>query len=348
VKIFKISLGIIILFAVFYILGPTMPEPDFNTSLPKISDSVEKYVDSVEYESKVRPGNEARIIWASDTLKIRTEYVLLYLHGFAASWHEGYPANADFSKRYGCNAYFARLTSQGLISDNPLIDMTPSKLYESAKLALVIARQLGDKVIIMGTSTGGTLGLMLASDFPDMVYGLILYSPNIRIKQKTSFLLSRPWGLQIARLYFGGKFRVVRRDPSEEYCKFWYCRYRAEGAVYLQQLIDAKMNHDLFQKVKCPVFMGYYYKDSGNQDQIVSVSAALKMFDYLGTPPARKQSHPFPNAGDHVIASNITSHCVSEVEEATWNFSEKILKLYPVRDSLLRSLSGSVTQSYGE
>lgn len=332
-RTFRITAGVIFFLAILYLLGPIMPKPVFNTLLPKISGGVEKYVDSLESLKKVRPGNEARIIWANDTLKTRTKYVLLYLHGFSASWHEGYPVNADFSRRYGCNAYFARLSDQGLISDNPLIDMTPSKLYESAKSALVIVRQLGDNVIIMGTSTGGTLGLMLASDFPEMVYALIMYSPNIRIKQKTAILLSRPWGLQIARLYFGGKFRVIKDIPSEEYCKYWYCRYRTEGAVYLQQLIDAKMNSDLFKKVRCPVFLGYYYKDSKNQDQIVSVSAAVRMFDQLGTPPAMKQSQSFPNAGAHVIASSLTSHCVNEVEGATWDFSEKIMNLHPLWDS---------------
>jgi pimeloyl-ACP methyl ester carboxylesterase len=329
VKPLKILSGIIILFVVIYLVGPTMPEPVFNNKLPSIYDGVEHYVDSMESGKKVRPGNAANIVWDDDSLKNKTEFVLLYLHGFSASWHEGFPINTDFAKRYGCNAYLARLSSQGIITDNPLIDTTPEKLYESAKLALVIASKLGSKVIVMGTSTGGTLGLMLAADFPEMVYGLILYSPNIRIKQKTSFLLSKPWGLQIARLYFGGKFRITDNDPSGEYCKYWYCRYRAEGAVYLQQLIDAKMNAELFQKVKCPVFMGYYYKDRKNQDQIVSVSAALKMFDHLGTPASKKQSKDFPNAGAHVIASSLTSKSVNEVEKATWNFSEEILNLIP-------------------
>jgi pimeloyl-ACP methyl ester carboxylesterase len=303
--------------------------------LPGISDNVQSYVDSLESASNVRPGNQAEIIWANDSLKSTTEYVLLYLHGFAASWHEAYPVNSDFSKRYGCNAFLARMASQGVISDNPLIDMTPDRLYESAKLALVIAHHLGKKVIIMGTSTGASLGLMLASDFPDMVYGLILYSPNVRIKQKASFFLSKPWGLQIARLYFGGKFRVMEHDPSEEYCKYWYCRYRAEGTVYLQQLIDEKMNPELFRRVRCPVLMGYYYKDAENQDHVVSVDAALEMFNCLGTPASMRISRSFPNAGDHVIASSITSKCVSEVEKVTWDFSEKILNLIPTQDSLL-------------
>lgn len=328
-KYLKITSGVIIFLVLFYLMGPTMPKPVFNTSLPEITVGVERYVDSIESGKKLRPGNEAKIIWANDSLKTPTEYVLLYLHGFSASWKEGYPVNLEYAKKYGCNAYFARLASHGLITDNPLIDMTPGKLYESAKSALVIARKLGRKIIIMGTSTGASLGLMLASDFPEMVYGLILYSPNIRIKQSASVLLSKHWGLQIAQLNFGGNFRVTEDDPVGEVCNYWYCRYRAEGPVYLQQLIDVKMNADLFRTVKCPVFLGYYYKNEEQQDQTISVTAALKMFNQLGTPSSRKLSKAFPNAGSHVIACYLTSNCVNEVEEATWDFSERILNIKP-------------------
>jgi pimeloyl-ACP methyl ester carboxylesterase len=306
-----------------------MPDPVFDKNLPSVREGVGRFVDSLESSKLIRPGNEAKIIWANDRLKTQTEYVLLYLHGFSASWYEGYPVNLDFAKRFGCNVYLSRLASHGLETDNPLIDMTPGRLYESAKLALVIARKLGHKVIIMGTSSGGSLGLMLASDFPDKVYGLILYSPNIRIKQQASILLSKPWGLQMARLNFGGDFRVTKDDPDGKICKYWYCHYRVEATVYLQQLIDAKMNAELFRTVTCPVFLGYYFKDADRQDQTISVSAALKMFEQLGTPLSQKQSKAFPNAGAHVIACNLTSHCVNEVEEATWSFSEKILNLQP-------------------
>lgn len=99
--------------------------------------------------------------------------------------------------------------------------MSPDRLYESAKQALIIASQLGQKVVVIGTSTGGTLALMLAADFPDKVNSLVLYSPNIQIKQKSAQFLSMPWGLQIARLNFGGDFRVTDDDPNGEICKYW-------------------------------------------------------------------------------------------------------------------------------
>ena len=328
-KALKITFGILILLSVTYFYGPVMPEPKLTRMLPVVAGNVGEYVSHLEAAEKVRPGNEAKIIWASDSTHAQTEYVLLYLHGFSASRMEGYPVNEDFPKRYGCNAYLSRLASHGLITDNPLIDMTPDRLYESAKQALVIAGQLGQKVIIMGTSTGGTLALKLAADFPDMVYGLILYSPNIKIKSKASILLSKPWGLQVARLNFGGDFRESKEDPSSEPCKYWYCRYRAEGPVYLQQLIDATMKKVIFAKVKCPLFMGYYFKDKQHQDQTVDIKAALEMFQQVSTPDTEKRAQAFPEAGGHVIACYLTSKSVGEVASATNKFAEEVLKMKP-------------------
>lgn len=74
--------------------------------------------------------------------------------------------------------------------------------------------------------------------------------------------------------------------------------------------------------------MGYYYKDKEHQDQIISVKAALTMFDQLGTPASQKASKAFSNAGAHVIECDLTSNCVNEVEEATWDFTDKILNLH--------------------
>jgi pimeloyl-ACP methyl ester carboxylesterase len=328
-KKLKILSALLILLFVIYFFGPVMPRPELNSKLPTVSGNVEEFVGKMESAERVRQGNEAKIIWANDSNHLPTEYVMLYLHGFSASRKEGYPVNEEFPKRFGCNAYLARLASHGLITENPLIDMTPDRLYESAKQALVIAAQLGQKVVIIGTSTGGTLALKLAADFPDKVYGLILYSPNVRIKQKTSALLSKPWGLQIARINFGGNFRVTADDPSGETCKYWYCRYRAEGTVFLQQLVDVTMKDEVFLKVKCPLFLGYYYKDEQNQDQVVEVKEGLSMFSRISTPELQKRAQPFPEAGSHVIACDLTSKSVGEVAKATYEFAEDILKMGP-------------------
>ncbi len=319
-----------LLVIVVYIMGPK-PEPaKLSKDLPSLSASIssmEQYVEDNDKGLDIKPDNESRIIWANDSIKERTEYCLLYLHGFSASWYEGYPANVEFAKHFGFNAYFPRLASHGIVTDDPLIDMTPDRLWGSAKKALMIARGLGKKVIIMSTSTGGTLALKLAADFPEYVDVLILYSPNIRINNGSAYLLSKPWGLQIGRKVTGGKYRVVNDDFDSKYCQYWNCKYRVEALVYLQQLIDETMNKKTFNRITAPLFLGYYYKDEENQDKIVKVNAELKMFEELGTYPNEKVKMAFPDAGNHIIACELTSGCYKQVLTETEKFAKKVLNL---------------------
>ena len=323
-----------LLVIVVYLFGPKPEKPNMSKDLPSISASIgniEKYVESNDAGLQLKPDNQSRIIWANDSVKERTNYSLLYLHGFSASWYEGYPANVKFAEKFGCNLYIPRLASHGIVSEDPLIDVTPDRLWESAKEALMVARSLGKKVIIMGTSAGGTLALKLASDFPEYVNGLILLSPCVKINDPAAFLLSKPWGLQIGRKSIGGKYRITNTDFESKDCQYWNCKYRMEGPVYLQQLIDVTMKKETFNNVTAPVFLGYYYKDENNQDETVKVSAALKMFKQLGTLSTQKTEVAFPNAGNHVIACELTSGSVDEVIAETIKFGTEILKFKSVK-----------------
>lgn len=333
-RIKRFFLFLFLLLIVGYLIGPKPPKPELNKDLPSISASIaniETFVKRKETAFSIKPDNESRIFWANDSLKKRTDCCVLYLHGFSASWYEGHPTHEKFAQHFGFNLYIPRLHNHGLISEDPLIDMTPDKLYSSAKEALMVARSLGKKVIIMGTSTGGTLGLKLAADFPEYVDGLIMYSPNIKVNNSAMFLLSKPWGLQIARKVMDGKYRITNDDFASEDCKYWNCKYRVEALVFLQQLVEATMTKETFSRVNVPVFLGYYYKDEEHQDETVRVDAMLDMFDQLGTLSANKVKKAFPEAGDHVIASELTSGSVEEVIAETIRFGETILELDPVK-----------------
>jgi esterase/lipase len=333
-KFIRFLLIILVLVVAVYFLGPKPSRPELSKDLPSLpggTSSTEEYIALRESEFNIRNDNQSRIIWDNDSLKERTPYSLLYLHGFSASWYEGYPAHINFAKHFGMNAYFPRLAAHGLETEDPLIDMTPDNLWESAKEALMAAQNLGRKVIIMGTSTGGTLALKLAADFPEYVHAVILYSPNIRINNSAAFVLSKPWGLQIGRKVTGGSYRVTSEDLQSEECRYWYCRYRVEGIVYLQQLVEATMKEETFSQVNVPVFLGYYYKDQDHQDQTVRVDAMLDMFEQLGTSEEQKVKVAFPEAGDHVIACELTSGSVQQVTNETISFGENILRIKPAR-----------------
>jgi len=329
------TLILISILIIAYFSGPKFPKPELNRNLPAIqlqANEAESFIKNKESKLKIKPDNESRIIWANDSLKNKTSCCLLYLHGFSASWYEGNPVHIDFAHRYGMNLYIPLLASHGIDTTEALIDMTPDRLYESAKEALVVAHSLGEKVILMGTSTGGTLMLKLAAEFPEMMSGLILLSPNVAINNSAAFLLSKPWGLKIARSVYKGNYRVTNNDFASEDCKYWNCKYRLEAIVYLQQLVEATMTKETFAKINTPLFLGYYYKDEQNQDQTVKVDAMLKMFDEIGTPENLKQKVAFPEAGVHPIGSKLFSKSWQEVEKTSYRFAEEKLGLAPVNN----------------
>jgi esterase/lipase len=327
----KILLVIIVVLAIAYFLGPHPVTPVYSPVLPNVPSSaaaLEQYIGSNEAQHKLKPDNEARIIWF-DSNKTQTEYAIVYLHGFSASPQEGTPISTNIAKEFGCNLYLSRLAGHGIDTINPMINLTADELWESAKQALQIGKQLGKKVILMSTSTGGTLSLKLAADYPNDVYGLILMSPNIAIYDPRSFLLNNHWGLLIARTVTNSHY-ITATDTSALYKKYWYWRYPLEATTQLEELIETSMTKETFEKIKQPTLMVYYYKDEQHQDTVVSVPAMLNMFNELGTPKNLKIKQAMPDVGDHVMGSYIKSKDLLEVQEEIEDFMKRKLKMQPL------------------
>lgn len=330
-RFLKITAVLVALLAIVYFLGPKPAAPIYNNNLiqvPSEPAALESYIKTKEAAHKVKTDNEARIVWANDSTKAKTPYVIVYLHGFSASQEEGNPVHRNIAKQFGCNMYLARLSEHGIDTTDALVNMTATSLWESAKEAYAIGKQLGDKVILMGTSTGGTVALELASNFED-VAGLVLYSPNIAINNPSAFLTNNPWGLQIARMVMGGKENVLK-NRTDTYKKYWNHQYRLEAVVELQELLETTMIPSHFKKIKCPLLTLYYFKDEKNQDPVVKVSAMKEMFEAVGTPTNLKRMIPIPEAGNHVLASPIQSNDIVTVEKETALFLEQIIQLKKV------------------
>lgn len=324
-----IGVGVLLLL-VIYLAGPRPEkfEPDVN--LPVITlgfDELEKHVAEKENTYKtIKPDNEAHFVWA-DSSKTKTGWSIVFLHGFSASWREGDPVIMDLAKRYGCNLFLPRLYGHGLDTAENMVDLTAAKLLESAKEAVAIGKAIGEKVLVVCSSTGGTMALYLASQ-KENIDALVLYSPNIKIYDPTAFMLDKPWGLQIARAVTGSNFHSWEAPPEKE--KYFTNYYRLEALVALQSLISHTMKKETFENVTCPVFMGYYYKNEQEQDNVVSVKAMQEMFTQLGTSAEQKREIYFPKAGRHVLCYYLDSKDIEGVERETFSFCEEVLGMKKV------------------
>jgi esterase/lipase len=295
---------------ILYFMGPSPSAPQF--LMPKLQNA--SSLESLELqiaqnESSVeglKPGNEAKIIWANPAQKSKTHISFLYLHGFGGSHREGSPVNIDLAHRFGGNLFMARLSEHGVDrGDNNFLNFTADNFVESGERALHVAQQLGDSVVIVATSAGAALGLFLASRHPE-IKALITYSPCIEIFRSDAKLMAGPWGLQLAHLTTGKDHNDWIMKPGQK--GFWTNHQRFEGIIQFATFLKYTMTEKTFEKVNCPLFMGYYYLNEDHQDKTVSVKAMQRMYTQLGTPEPLKRKIAFEQANDHVIASDITTN----------------------------------------
>lgn len=324
-------LGILLVIVIIvYFLGPQPSLPKYSNEVPAIPSGaaqLEKYIAVNEAKHKLKPDNEARILWFNDSAKEKTEYAVVYLHGFSASQEEGDPLHYEFAKKFGCNLYLSRLADHGIDTTDALANYTAEKSWRSAVEAYAIGKQLGRKIILMSTSTGGTLALKLCATFPDIAANIMM-SPNIAINDRNAWLLNNRWGLQIAHIVVG-KHRTVA-DTTALYARYWNNRYSTNSLVQLEELLESTMKESTFKKVTQPVLLLYYFRDEDHQDDVVKVSAMKRMFLQLATPDSLKRQVAIPNAESHVLASPIKSKDVETVRKEIEKYAIEILKLQPL------------------
>lgn len=325
----RIFIGIVIFIAILiivYFAGPKISKPNFADTLPEIPAHIitlESWIEEKESNYKdIKANNQAQIIWYDEKLN-PTEYSVVYLHGFGASHQEGYPVHQSLADSLKANLFLARQKGHGLSSKNAFKGLTAESYMMSAMEALAIGQELGEKVILVGTSTGGAQAIWLAAQFPELVEALVLYSPYIALKNPSNEkLVLGPWGATAMKWVMGGEINQEVRPDSV--AAFWSEYYHLDAYFSLFSMIHESMKAEIYEKVECPVFMAYYYKDEENQDQVVSVPAMKDMFEQL--PTEHKKAIAFPNSGNHVIASDLRSKDWIGVRDSSWIFLKSVLE----------------------
>ncbi len=299
------------------------PLPEVPSGLSEIQAHVESYE---KLEGALKPDNHARIVWNNPENPEKTTLALVYLHGFTASQGEGDPLHRSLANKLGANLYLQRITGHGLMNRDKAQPVDEQVWLQSARHALAIGHQIGNKVILMGTSTGGTLALYLAAYYQELVHSLLLYSPLIGFADHRIHLLEGTYVNRVAGTLFRKlKLEKQNRPVNPMWEKYWYTGYRFEEVLALVRLIKKSMGTETFQRITQPLFLGYYYKSPRLQDSTVSVVAMLEMFDSVSIPERKKQKQSYPEAGNHVITSKfISPHVIDSVIFDSHRFIEKV------------------------
>ena len=323
-RIFLALFATAMILVIVYMLGPkvgtqklTIEFPTVPTRLNELSKYIANREDTVK---ELKLGNEAYIVWADSSNKSKTPYSIVYIHGFSASPMEGDPVHRFLAEHFGANLFVTRLPEHGINRANGMEYLTAQDLANAAGEAYQIGKSLGDEVIIVGTSMGGALSILLASQQPD-IKALVLYSPAIRDNGEKLGAFFSPWSKKLMEMTMMDN-KVLHQKREGEKLAYWSDQIHVNGYQSLAVLMYSEMNKPTFEKIKQPLFLGYYYKNDSVQDLVVSVPKMLEMFDQVNTPANLKFKKAFPNTGDHVIASSVTSKDWEGVMFSTIDFLE--------------------------
>lgn len=244
-------------------------------------------------------GAEKAIRFSSESRPKRTPYVILYIHGFSATRQEVSPIPETLAQTLHANYYGARLTGHGL-DGAALAEAKPSDWIFDVMEAWDVARQLGDNVIVMATSTGATLATWLAQQYQVQPHlaALLLVSPNFQPGHWATPLFLWPWSRHWLPRLSGGTYGW---EPSNEGgAKYWTYRYPVTAVHGLTALVKS-VRHSNLEAISAPTL--FIYSDA---DKVVHSRATDRAFIRWGSSIKHRIAvAPKPNDNNHVVAGDI-------------------------------------------
>lgn len=251
--------------------------------------------------SDIRPGDAKRIIWAG-AKGVKTPLSIVYVHGFSASPAEIRPVPDEVARELGANLFFTRLAGHGRDGDALAQASAEDWLFDMAE-AMAIGRRLGERVIVIGTSTGGTLAALAATD-PALNQGLagtVLISPNFGVHAPAQWLLDAPFAEQWATAVAGERRSFTPLNAEQG--RHWTTEYPTAALFPMARLIRAARVAD-YAQARAPALVLY-----APADQVIDPARIPPVIDAWGGPVQvelrQMQGDDDPFA--HVIAGDIMS-----------------------------------------
>ncbi|WP_164659954.1 carboxylesterase [Tropicibacter sp. Alg240-R139] len=300
----RVLLVLVVLGAGLWIFGPR-EEVNLNPAFEprKFGEGVQVYFESIESGfGDIVPGTEKRVIWQLGAKEQRTPYSVLYIHGFSASSEEIRPVPDQVADALGANLVYTRLQGHGRGGD-AMAEGTASGWMQDTAEGLAAARAVGDKVIVISTSTGGTLAAAAAVN-PELsqdVAAMIFVSPNFGVNDPLAWIP----GLPGARLWLPPLMGGTRNPPTDNADKdtYWSTDYSWEAIVPLTAIVQAVASQD-FGTASVPALFRF-----SDDDQVVRADLTRTIAAQWG---GQAELQPVNmGAGDdpssHVITGDIMS-----------------------------------------
>lgn len=247
-------------------------------------------------------GAQKHVLWADPTLRDRRRLSVVYVHGFSATLEEVRPVPDLVARSLEANLFYTRLTGHGRDGAALAAATVPDWRYDLEE-AIAIGRRLGEEVILMGTSTGGTLITLALSDpsLREDVAGVVFLSPNFGIKAEGAGFLTYPFARSFVPWLVGEERFFAPENP--EHAKWWTERYPTVAVLPMAASVKAARAADLDQ-IDVPAL--FIFSD---EDQVVDSAETRAVAAGWGGPvtiwPVAVGSRG--DRSHHVIAGDILS-----------------------------------------
>lgn len=247
----------------------------------------------------IRPGTEKAFIWADPERKERTAISLVYIHGYTATRGEVAPVPDMIAKELKANLFYTRLTAHGRTKEAYKDVRVEDWMLDSLE-ALEIGKVLGDRVILMGTSTGAALATWLATGpVRDQVAGLIYISPNFGPNDGLAWLLLTPLGAPLAGMT-QGEYRTfpTLNDAHRYYWDYWH---HSSSLVPMMRLVDFAKNRD-FTRLVAPAIVFY-----NPGDTVVNEAITVEVFGKFASKDKSLILTTTADTNNHLLAGDVFS-----------------------------------------
>ncbi|WP_420409565.1 alpha/beta hydrolase [Hoeflea sp.] len=315
-KLLYLVIFLIVAGGLLFLLGPRpVIDSEVRFDEATLPEDIESYIRNAEARyDDLRPGNERQIVWAYPASQARTPLAIVYIHGYSASPGETRPMPDLVAKELGANLYFARLAGHGRSGDAMLEGSVQAWLDDFAE-ALAIGRRLGEKVVVMATSTGATLATYAASR-PELVRdvaGMVQISPNYALQAAGSGLLTIPWAETLLPLIGGERRSWEPRNAM--HAQYWTYEYPNLALPQMGGLIDLAADVDP-SEITIPSLFIYSPMDS-----VIVPEKARAMAARWGGPAKTIEVTDSDDPNNHVIAGDALSPGTTDriaAEAAAW------------------------------
>ncbi len=282
---------------------PVDREISFDASiLPDDPAMLQPWLDTRELQfSDLSPDAAKRIVWAG-AMGAKTPLAVIYLHGFSATAEEIRPVPDDVARGLGANLFFTRLAGHGR-GGEAMAGATAGDWIEDMAEAMEIGRRMGDRVLVISTSTGATLAAIGAVDpaLSDGMAGIVMVSPNFGVRSVAGKILDMPfaeiWGPLVA-----GPTRSFT-PQNDAHAKHWTTSYPTAALFPMAALVRHAVGLD-YRGVTLPALVIY-----SQDDQVVSPSKTETVMENWGGPLQfeERTMGPGDDPYSHVIAGRVLS-----------------------------------------